>query len=70
MASIKQPIYIGLTEQGVYTYPDPRMEGWRYYRIEYCGFNEECKYEGSIWLPPHVDPFEVEDLFKKWQSGK
>jgi hypothetical protein len=65
---MKETIYVGLTEQCVMSYPDPRMEGWRFYRIEYCGFNEDCRFEGTIWLPQNVDPGYVEELLKKWQE--
>lgn len=55
----------GLTEMTVFSYPDERMIGYRFYRIEYCGFNEACATEGSIWLPPWVDPERIEDLLNE-----
>lgn len=67
---MKTSIYVGLIEMGVFTYPDPQLEGWRFYRIEYGGFNEQCVYEGLIWLPPHIKPEELEDMFRKWQKKK
>lgn len=54
-----------LTEQGVFRYPHPSMDGWRYYRIEYYAGGPYDVEEQGIWLPPHVDPCEVEDFFDK-----
>ena len=45
---------IDLTEQMAFSWPDNEIEGWRNYRIEYGGCNQECYYEGVMWLPPHV----------------
>ncbi len=36
------------------------MEGWRAYRIEY-GFEGSCP-EGIIYLPPYVNPIEIERI--------
>ena len=60
-------MYIGLTEYGVFNYPEG-MEGWRYYRIEYGGFNEYSLAETTIWLPAHVDPMEFEKLLREWSE--
>lgn len=38
----------------------PKLRGWRRYRIEY-GFQCSCP-EGCIYLPPGVDPDDIEDL--------
>jgi len=67
---MKKPIYIGLTEEAVLNDDafDPILKGWRYYRIEYGGWNEDCVYEGCILLPPDADPEEVEELLKKLQG--
>lgn len=54
---------ISLTEQMVFNAP-PEMEGWRFYRIEYGGCNEDCIWEGSIWLPQHTDAGIVEILLR------
>ena len=53
----KEPkiVDIDLTEEGMFSWPSPEIEGWRYYRIEYGGCNEDCYYEGRILLPPEVD---------------
>jgi hypothetical protein len=40
------------------------MRGWRRYRIEY-GFECGCP-EGAVYLPPHVDAGELEELLLKW----
>jgi len=57
--------YVSFVEQGVFHYPDPRMEGWRFYRIEYGGHAESCVLECGIWLPPWVDAYELEDKMNK-----
>ena len=51
-----------LTEEFIlrYDYLPGGMKGWRRYRIEY-GFECSCP-EGIIYLPPQVDPDEVELL--------
>lgn len=46
---------IDLTEEMAFTFPSPAMNGWRCYRIEYGGCNEDCYYEGRVWYPPEVD---------------
>jgi len=51
----KKIVDIDLTEQGVFNWPDDEIKGWRNYRIEYGGCNEDCYCEGLVWLPPHVD---------------
>jgi len=38
------------------------MKGWRRFRIEY-GFECSCP-EGTIYLPPEVDPDTIEDLLR------
>jgi len=52
---------VRLVEYGVVRHPEG-MDGWRMFRIEYGGFNEQCVTEGMIWLPPGADPEELE----KW----
>lgn len=54
---------VSLVEQCVFHYPNPLMEGWKLYRIEYGGHAEHCIVECGIWLPPDVDPDQVELLF-------
>ena len=46
---------IDTTEQFAFSWPDPEIEGWRNYRIEYGGCNEDCYCEGVFWLPPEAD---------------
>jgi len=46
---------VDLTEEGAFSWPNKEIEGWRYSRIEYGGCNEDCYYEGSIWLPPEAN---------------
>ena len=52
-----------LVEYGVFNYPEG-LEGWRLYRIEYGGHAENCVYEGMIWLPPTLNPEEIEKLLR------
>jgi len=52
---VKRLIDVDLTEEGAFSWPDPEIEGWRHYRIEYGGCNEDCYYEGRVWLPPQAD---------------
>ena len=54
-----------LVEMAVFRYPDERMEGMRFFRIEYCGHAESCAYEGAIWLPPYIDPDRIEDILNE-----
>lgn len=61
-------IDIGLIEYGVFNFPEG-LEGWRLYRIEYGGHAESCVYEGTIWLPPHVDSTEFEKYLMKLQES-
>jgi len=61
-------VFINLIEQAAFNYPHPELEGWRFYRIEYGGHAERCYYEGSIWLPPHVDPTEFEEYLADIQE--
>lgn len=51
-----------LTEEMILNYNalPPSLKGWRQYRIEY-GFECSCP-EGIIWLPPNVDPDEIEKI--------
>ena len=62
-------MHIYLTEHAVNNYPDPDMEGWRLFRIDYGGTNEDSIMEAGIWLPPDANPEELEKLFEKWQGG-
>lgn len=55
-------MFVSLTEVGVFRYPHPEMEGWRLYRIEYGGVNQDCFHECSIWLPPELDSTVIEHL--------
>jgi hypothetical protein len=50
-------MYIDATEEFIFNYGNlhPDLYGWRYYRLEYGGCNEDCKFEGRILLPPEVD---------------
>lgn len=55
-------MFVSLVENAVYRYPCKAMEGWRFYRIEYCGANQDCCIEGGIWLPPEMDSDVIEEL--------
>lgn len=37
-------------------YLPAELRGWRFYRIEYGGCNEQCVWEGRVLLPPGGDP--------------
>jgi len=58
---------VDLTEQGVFNWPDPEIEGWRNYRIEYGGCNKDCYWEGSVFLPPSADSWMVTRMFEIMQ---
>jgi hypothetical protein len=60
-------MYISLVEYGVQNYPTG-LEGWRLYRIEYGGSNEDCVYEGMIWLPKHLRPEVIETLLGNYPN--
>ena len=53
--SEKPLVDIDTTEQFAFSWPNKEIEGWRFRRIEYGGCNEDCYYEGSIWLPPQAN---------------
>jgi hypothetical protein len=53
-----------LTEMMV-LYPPKGLENYRFYRIEYGGANEDCVYEGALWLPKHVDRKEIEEIINR-----
>lgn len=55
MTTKNKLVDIDLTEQGVFSWPNDEIKGWRNYRIEYGGCNRDCYYEGNMWLPPYVD---------------
>lgn len=50
------------TEEGVVQCPDPAMEGWRMYRLNYGGVNQDNIVEGRVWLPPSADPTAIVQL--------
>ena len=56
-----------MTEQGVFNWPDPEIHGWRNYRIEYGGCNEDCYWEGVVFLPPAVDSTMMMHIFEIMQ---
>jgi hypothetical protein len=58
---------VDLVEQAVFN-PPAGMEGWRNYRVEYCGHAEDCAVEGSIWLPANANPDAVEQLIMGMQA--
>ena len=63
----KRLVDVDLTEEGVSRWPDPEIVDWRNYRIEYGGCNEDCYYEGRIFLPPFVDSWMMMQLFEIMQ---
>lgn len=63
-------VAIDTTEEGVLN-PDAlpaELRGWRYYRIEYGGCNEECLWEGRVLLPPRADPTALVQLILGMQA--
>lgn len=40
----------------------PELRGWRCYRLQYGGANEDCLYEGRVLLPPEMDAQAVANL--------
>ena len=44
------------------------MRGWRCYRIEYGGCNEDCIYEGRVMLPPQASPDALVQLIMGMQA--
>jgi len=63
-------IDVGLTEQFILNYSalPPQLSGWRNYRIEYGGCNEDCFMERPIYLPRFANPYVIEMLFDYWQT--
>ena len=64
---MSEPFRVSFVENAVFNYPDPRMERWRFYRIEYGGHAEACVIEGGIWLPPWVGADELEAMMN-WRE--
>ena len=60
----KPLVDIDLTGQAAFSWPNKEIEGWNYFRIEYGGCNENCYYEGSVWLPPEVDAWKWTEMFE------
>lgn len=56
---------VSLVEYGVFRYPKG-LENWRLYRIEYGGHAEMCITEGSIWLPPNLDPQKLTAFIREY----
>jgi hypothetical protein len=52
-------VTISTVEQGVFNYPQG-MEGWRFYRLEYLGEEHYALAESGIWMPPDVNPIDLE----------
>ena len=61
----KRHFPICFIEYGVFHYPEG-MEGFRCFRISYGGVNEETIMEGTIWVPPGLDPYKIERLLQKY----
>lgn len=39
------------------------------FRMEYGGHAESCVWEGHIWLPPWLDPYDWEASMQKMMAG-
>lgn len=50
-------MHIDATEEFIFNYDlfPEELDGWRYYRLEYGGSNENCMFEGRILLPPDLN---------------
>jgi hypothetical protein len=60
---------VSATEYGVFKHPEG-LEGWRFYRIEYGGSNEDCINEQTIWLPPNVNIWDIVNMIRRAQGQK
>ena len=58
-------IPVASVEYGVFRWPR-HMDGWRMYRLEYGGCNEDCLAEQTIWLPPNMSVVELTELINKY----
>lgn len=66
----KDAVHPSLTEEMIARadfLPDA-MKGWRAYRIEY-GFECSCP-EGMIYLPPYINPIEIERILNLKEERK
>jgi hypothetical protein len=70
MTSKSKYVPVSLTEEMVMNYSalPPELDGWRYHRIEYGGFNEACFMERPVMLPPCADAYIFDLLFDFWQA--
>lgn len=44
------------------------LRGYRCYRLEYGGANEDCLYEGRVLLPPGMEPQSICNLIMGAQA--
>lgn len=61
-------VSLSLTEEFILNYDalPPQFKGWRRYRIEYQSDDAiNDIWEETIYLPPTVDSFEIEDYLNK-----
>jgi len=58
---------VDTTEEGILN-PEFPLKGWRRYRIEYGGCNEDTLVEGTIYLPPSADSQAIVDLIMGMQA--
>lgn len=65
--SFTTPVPVDLIWMATHQKPSG-LENWEYYRIEYGGHAMDCVYEGSIFLPPGLNPDAIEELFKSAQG--
>lgn len=66
----REEVPVSLTEEFILNYDalPPELNGWRYYRIEYGGCNEDCFMERPIYLPPMANAYIFDLLFEFWQA--
>jgi hypothetical protein len=61
---MKRKFPICFIEEVVF-HPPEGMDGFRFFRIEYGGVNEESVMTGAVWIPPGLDPYKIERLLQK-----
>lgn len=63
-------IPVDATEEMILNYSalQHQLDGWRRYRIEYGGCNEDCFMEQILYVPPRFDIDRLLDLFAEAQK--
>lgn len=63
-------IPVDATEEMILNYDalPKQLNGWRRYRIEYGGCNEDCFMEQILYVPPRFDIDKLLGLFERAQK--